>query len=713
LGQSGGSPLSCGIQWFNSGGSLIEDDSDTPAAISTSPTLIAKTVTAPTGAVTAIPYIRYTSPGANEGFGADGVQFEDSPVATPYVETNGSTESRGASAVTAPASALNPTQGWVAMRVRVPYSSSNIPYGRAQLFEWWDSGTSNAVEASLTQSGSQGIVSVYRNGGSYVDATWSAGDTLTIIIGWTATQVEVSVNGSSFQTFSNTTIPTITNTTFSIASGTGVGGAARYLDGDVLWAATGSGGLTNTDATTINSLGNSDPSPSTLPGTPTLAWSANTTSYSYANATTDTTTYTYDSLGRLETVTNPDASSKRYCYDADSNRTYLMSSSTDSCGSSGATSTYTYATGTDNPVDALTSQTGPTRSFSYDGSGTALGDGMITARGSDSLSYDGSGRLKAATVGGTTVCYTFDPLGNLMTRTYKTSSSTCSSPTGTTNYLLGDLYETNASNTTTTSYIDGPAGDLTSYNGPPTTSSTATYLYYDGHGNLAAEADSSGNITSGGEHTYDPFGAPLDTPPANATSHRYVGADNKQYDSTSGLILMGARPYDPTLGRFLTVDPIDGGSLNNYDYADQDPINNYDLAGTSVIPKAVKKLVKKTVSVAKKVGEDTLQAAQEVPYGAYYASYETLGATSTGSSVGNFALDLLTPRGALVETEAGGLGGDWAIDAAREKSIYDDGRTDSVLPNFIASRWDPSWLRIYLPGGGTRQDGSHFVNFHT
>ena len=44
---------------------------------------------------------------------------------------------------------------------------------------------------------------------------------------------------------------------------------------------------------------------------------------------------------------------------------------------------------------------------------------------------------------------------------------------------------------------------------------------------------------------------------------------------------MGARPYSPLLGRFLSADPIEGGSANDYDYVFADPINKTDTAGTS------------------------------------------------------------------------------------------------------------------------------------
>ncbi|MDO4684501.1 MAG: RHS repeat-associated core domain-containing protein [Candidatus Saccharibacteria bacterium] len=48
-----------------------------------------------------------------------------------------------------------------------------------------------------------------------------------------------------------------------------------------------------------------------------------------------------------------------------------------------------------------------------------------------------------------------------------------------------------------------------------------------------------------------------------------------------GITQMGARVYLPILGRFLQVDPVEGGTDNNYAYAN-DPVNEFDLDGQAI-----------------------------------------------------------------------------------------------------------------------------------
>ncbi len=57
----------------------------------------------------------------------------------------------------------------------------------------------------------------------------------------------------------------------------------------------------------------------------------------------------------------------------------------------------------------------------------------------------------------------------------------------------------------------------------------------------------------------------------------------QEYDQETGLYHLGARYYDPQLGRFLSEDPIGiAGGLNLYAYADNDPVNFSDPSGLKV-----------------------------------------------------------------------------------------------------------------------------------
>jgi RHS repeat-associated protein len=65
----------------------------------------------------------------------------------------------------------------------------------------------------------------------------------------------------------------------------------------------------------------------------------------------------------------------------------------------------------------------------------------------------------------------------------------------------------------------------------------------------------------------------------------WEGASQRPTDRTpnlTSLIQMGARPYAPQIGRFLAVDPVEGGATTNpYGYVN-DPVNTKDLSGECV-----------------------------------------------------------------------------------------------------------------------------------
>ncbi len=316
--------------------------------------------------------------------------------------------------------------------------------------------------------------------------------------------------------------------------------------------------------------------------------------------TSTSNAYTYDAAGRLITATTSGgaSASRTWGYDLDSNRI------SDTLGAT--TTTYTYTP--PNPADTagwpdalFSTTTGATKTcYVYDTDGrqiskrTYSGTGACTSTASRFATWDGRDRINGFSATSASGPFSgpqkYDPLDRTQRRLGVAAANDRW-------YLYAGMegaptFEKSVSSgAVTRTHIPGPAGDLAEYAGVPTTASTVTYHYYNAHGDLAASATQAGARVN--TYANEPFGKPTqyqtgagkdETPASDTALERYTGRWDKRYDTSWNIIEMGARPYDPIVGKFLSVDPVDGGSANNYDYAYQDPVNGQDLSGQGAFP---------------------------------------------------------------------------------------------------------------------------------
>ncbi|WP_256984888.1 polymorphic toxin-type HINT domain-containing protein [Streptomyces sp. 2R] len=233
------------------------------------------------------------------------------------------------------------------------------------------------------------------------------------------------------------------------------------------------------------------------------------------------------------------------------------------------TSNYTYpAPGSQRPhgVTSITT-TGPagskTNSYGYDPAGNT------TTRPNQSLTWDAEGHLATITENDKTTTYLYDTTGNrLIART----------PTETTLYLGHTelTLTTGADKPKATRYV-GIGGGHTAVRNDD---GTFAFTVADHHstGELAIQAT---NLALTQRRAL-PFGALRGATPTTwpGTKGFVGGTDDTK---TTGLTHLGAREYDPDLGRFISVDPIldlaDPQQMNGYNYANDNPVTLLDPDG--------------------------------------------------------------------------------------------------------------------------------------
>jgi RHS repeat-associated protein len=290
--------------------------------------------------------------------------------------------------------------------------------------------------------------------------------------------------------------------------------------------------------------------------------------------------YSYDRAGRLtlvkDTPSGGGCTTRQYAYEGeagkDSNRTQLTTRAPGIGGACDTSSEGTVQKYTYDKADRLTDE-----GISYDSFGRITSLSSKDAGGSTlTTTYFSNEMVATQSQNGITNSYQLDANGR--SRELKVTGS--KEATEVFHYAGGsDSPAWIAKGSEWTRNIGGIGGELAALQ---PSSGEASLQLHNLHGDVVATASLSPTAKEPtAKFEFDEFGNPKS---GTAGRFGWLGGKQRRTELPSGVIQMGVRSYVPALGRFLSPDPVPGGSANDYDYAGQDPLNNLDLSGEYFCP---------------------------------------------------------------------------------------------------------------------------------